>query len=262
MDLFAYLVRIHYLGSLQPDLDTLRRLHRAHMLAVPFENLDIPLGRSIILDEELLFTKIVTGRRGGFCYELNGLFAALLRRMGYRVDMLAARVADGEGGYGIEFDHLALLVHLDEPWLVDVGFGDSFIEPLRLGETRPQVQSHGAYMLRPEADRYLYMKQQGCAWLPQYIFTLQPYQLADFESACQYNQTSPQSSFTRRRVCSRATPDGRLTLSDGRLIHSVDGARQESEVRGEAEVARLLRQHFGVNLGIQGTKGWPVSSSQ
>src|SRR5215213_6707253 len=135
MDVQAYLRRINYRGELAPTVATLRELHRAHLLAVPFENLDIHLGRAILLDQDALFDKIVTRRRGGFCYELNGLFALLLRELGFEVTLLSAGVARAGGGFGPEFDHLTLLVKVPSAeamalylpsasWLADVGFGD------------------------------------------------------------------------------------------------------------------------------------------
>ena len=134
MDIDAYLDRINYHGSRAVNSETLRELQVAHLLAVPFENLSIHAHEPIVLDDEALFTKIVTKRRGGFCYEANGLFAALLRELGFDVVMLSAGVANAEGGFGPDFDHMALMVTLDERWLVDVGFGDSFREPLLLDE--------------------------------------------------------------------------------------------------------------------------------
>src|SRR5262249_8131930 len=135
VDVQKYLDRINYSGSLVPSIGTLRGLHRAHMLTVPFENLDIHLGRPILLDEEVFFDKIVSRRRGGFCYELNGLFAGLLRQIGFDVAMLSAGVAGADGRLSPDFDHMALLVALEDNWLADVGFGDSFIEPIRLGDS-------------------------------------------------------------------------------------------------------------------------------
>ena len=130
MNIPTYTQRIHYTGSLQPTLEVLRALHKAHMLAVPFENLDIHLGRPLSLEPETLYHKIVEEKRGGFCYELNGLFAFLLKEMGFTVDLLSAQVKS-QNGFGAPFDHLLLLVHLEEDWLVDVGFGASFLEPDR-----------------------------------------------------------------------------------------------------------------------------------
>src|SRR5512147_1356301 len=135
MDVQAYLRRIDYRGELDPTAATLHALHRAHLLSVPFENLDIHLSRPIVLDQDALFDKIVTRRRGGFCYELNGLFALLLEQLGYKVTRLAARVVGTDDSLGPQFDHLTLQVQCPDeshsPWLADVGFGDSFLEPLR-----------------------------------------------------------------------------------------------------------------------------------
>jgi N-hydroxyarylamine O-acetyltransferase len=244
----AYLERVGYRGFVEPDIHTLRALHRAHLQAVPFENLDIHLGRPIVLDEALLFDKIVTRRRGGFCYELNGLFSALLRHLGFKVWRLSARVVDGSGGYGPEFDHMTLLVELNERWLADVGFGDSFRDPLRLDERGEQVQGSGRYRV-VEGDDGLVLLQAGSeGWQPQYTFTLRPYELDDFAETCRYHQTSPDSSFTRRRVCTRATPVGRITLSDRKLIVTRNGSRQERLLESECEVYTALRDHFGIDL--------------
>src|SRR5918912_1986724 len=108
MDVAAYLDRIDYRGPLEPTAETLRRLHVAHLLAVPFENLNIGMGWPIVLDQDALFAKIVVRRRGGFCYELNGLFAALLRTLGFDVVMLSAGAASATAGFGPDFDHMAL----------------------------------------------------------------------------------------------------------------------------------------------------------
>ena len=121
-DAAAYLDRIGARAPERPDLPSLRRLMRSHLASVPFENLSIHLGEVIRLSDEALLGKIVDRRRGGFCYELNGAFAWLLRDLGYRVTMLGARVYGG-GQLGPPYDHMTLVVDLDEPWLVDVGFG-------------------------------------------------------------------------------------------------------------------------------------------
>jgi len=138
-DVSAYLARINYSGSTVPTCETLRSLHHAHLLTVPFENLDIGLGRPIVLDEDALVRKIVERRRGGFCYELNGAFAALLQAMGFRVSLLSARVSREAGGESPEFDHLTLRVDLKHPWLADVGFGELFLEPLRIEDGKSHL---------------------------------------------------------------------------------------------------------------------------
>jgi N-hydroxyarylamine O-acetyltransferase len=249
MDVAAYLKRINYDGPLAPSAETLRELHRAHMLSVPFENLDIHLGRPIILDESRILSKIVDRRRGGFCYELNGAFAALLRALGFDVSMLSAGVARAEGGFSPPFDHMTLLVRLDERWLADVGFGDSFREPLLLDYRQEQVQEDGAYQISSDDQHLILMQRDNAgAWKPQYRFNLQPYQYEDYKEMCHFHQTSPDSHFTQRRTCSLATQGGRITLTGMRLITTARGERQERELASEEEYATALREHFGVEL--------------
>lgn len=258
MDIKTYLKRIDYDGSCVPSTETLRDLQLAHLLSVPFENLSVHAKEPIILEEEALFNKVVGRRRGGFCYELNGLFAGLLRALGFKVEMLSAGVARGDGSYGPEFDHMALMVLLDEPWLVDVGFGDSFREPLRLNEPSVQPQHGRAYQFVPDGEnreKLILMEQKtgsgshadGSEWKPQYRFTLQPYHYPDYVGMCHYHQTSPHSSFTKRRVCTLATPQGRITLSETHLITTtLNGERQEREIANENDYATLLSEHFGI----------------
>lgn len=248
MNIKAYLERINYTGSLAPTAETLRDLQVAHLLAVPFENLSIHARQPILLEDEALFTKIVERRRGGFCYEANGLFAALLRELGFDVVMLSAGVANAEGGFGPDFDHMTLMVSLEQRWLVDVGFGDSFLEPLLLDERGEQAQGNRAYRIVAD-DAHLIMMQRdvGGEWAAQYRFTLQPHEYADYAGMCRYHQTSPQSHFTRARICSRATKEGRITLSEMRLITtSKNGGRQERTLTSQEEYATILREHFGI----------------
>jgi N-hydroxyarylamine O-acetyltransferase len=262
----AYLDRIGYRGSLEPTATTLEALQRAHLLAVPFENLDIGLGRPIVLDQAALFDKIVVRRRGGFCYELNGLFAALLHELGFEVALLAAGVARASGGFGPEYDHLTLLIreaatgetpatpfpHPPTPnpqaWLVDVGFGDSFRAPLPLIAGPEHAQDGRAYRLDRDGEHWTLWERAQADWEPQYRFTLRPRAFAEYAAMCRYHQTSPESSFTRKRVCSLAKPDGRITLSDLQLITTTNGARVERQLGGEQEFRAVLREQFGIDL--------------
>ena len=251
MNIKAYLQRIHYQGDLAPSAETLRLLQVAHLRTVPFENLSIHSGEPIVLDDEALFDKIVRRRRGGFCYELNGLFAALLRALGFDVAMLSAQVANAEGIFGPDFDHMTLMVTLADRWLVDVGFGDSFLEPLKLDEESEQIQGHRAYRIVREGEyRALMQRSNDDEWRQQYRFTLQPYQYSDYAEMCRYHQTSPQSHFTRARICSRATSEGRISLSEMRFITTTaDGKRQEQILTNQEEYATILRDQFGVCYG-------------
>ena len=254
MDIRTYLARIKYSSPVRTDLDTLRGLQLAHMLSVPLENLDIvPLRKPIHLDEESLWDKIVERRRGGFCYELNGLFAWLLKQIGFDVSYLNARVFNREGKLGIQFDHLVLLVRFpDQPslWLADVGFGDSFTQPLNFEDASEQVQGLRAYRLEQTPEgRIAWQRDYDGAWQRMFSFDLQPRNYpSDYEAGCRYHQTSPKSSFTRGSIVSMATPDGRATLEERRLIITKHGRREEKAVADQEDYTLLLKEHFGIVL--------------
>ncbi|HEU4507174.1 MAG TPA: arylamine N-acetyltransferase [Pyrinomonadaceae bacterium] len=249
MNTEAYLRRINYHGPLEPTAETLRALQVAHLRAVPFENLSIHAAEPIVLEEDALFTKIVENRRGGFCYEANGLFAGLLRALGFDVAMLAAGVARPDGGFGPDFDHMTLMVTLEQRWLVDVGFGESFVEPLLLDSRQVQVQGSRSFRIVEDGTHLIVMRRnEGEDWIPQYRFTLQPYTFFDYEEMCRFHQTSPESHFTRNTICSRLTEDGRITLSGMRLITTTgpQHLREERDLSSKEEYEQILRDQFGV----------------
>jgi N-hydroxyarylamine O-acetyltransferase len=248
----AHLARLGVPAPEAPTLGALASLHRAHLMRVPFENLDIALRRPIRLDLGSLFTKVVDRRRGGYCYELNGLFAALLRSLGYAVDLVSARVATAAGGLTDDFDHLALVVTSPElrgSVLADVGFGDGFIEPLPL---RDGVEAHDpgkdVGLVQGGQDWNYRERPAGGSWETRYVFTTTPHRLADFEPRNVWQQTSPESHFTRGQVASLLTATGRVTLSGRRLITTTHGRRDEREL-DETAVAAALSEHFGIVLG-------------
>ena len=249
MDVNAYLKRINYTGAVTRTPETLRSLQLAHLLTVPFENLSIHANEPIVLAKDPLFTKIVANRRGGFCYECNGLFAALLRALGFDVLMLAAGVARPDGSFGPKFDHMTLMVKLADRWLVDVGFGDSFVEPLLLDSRVDQVQGSRTFRIDDNKDHMILSRRNDAGdWQPQYCFTLQPYEFSDYEEMCRFHQTSPESHFTKGIVCSRATTAGRITLSDMRFI-TTSGSLQHREERtlsSREEFDRILTDQFGI----------------
>ena len=248
LDVRAYLDRIGYSGATEATAANLRALHRAHLLAVPFENLDISLGRKIVLDENAILKKIVELRRGGFCYELNCAFAALLRSLGFQVTLLSARVARDHGGEGPEFDHLTLRIDGEDTWLADVGFGDSFLEPLRLEAETEQPDPAGTFRLIDDGGRWR-MQKRGVEgnWTPQYSFSLQPRRFEEFAGMCHFHQTSPDSSFTQKRLCSLATREGRITLAERNLLVTRSG-RQETTMVSEEQREKVLQREFGIRL--------------
>jgi N-hydroxyarylamine O-acetyltransferase len=247
--LAAYLTRIGVTEPLALDAGALRGLHRAHLLAVPFENLSIHLGEPISLDEADLMDKIVSRRRGGFCYELNGAFACLLDRLGAQVRRVAARVyGSSDGGFGPPFDHLALLVALPDgtgPWLADVGFGSHSTYPL-LAETRAeQADPAGRFLVTGSPDGDLDVVKNG---QPQYRVELRERGLDDFVPTCWWQQTSPRSHFTRSLICSRLTDDGRISISGRRLIRTVAGQQTEQNLADDQAVLTAYQDHFGIEL--------------
>ena len=231
-----------YLGRIGASPgDGLRELQFAHLTAVPFENLSIHLGEPIVLEQPALYEKIVTRRRGGFCYELNGLFAELLAELGHRVELLSARVFDGDLP-GVPFDHLTLRV--DEVWLVDVGFGAFSHHPLRLDDSGVQNDPAGQFQVVALPCGDYDVVQDG---KPQYRVDGRPQALRDFVPTCWWHQTSPQSHFTQSLTCSLLTESGRITISGDRLIRTEHGRRSETTLASD-ELIDAYRRHFGFTL--------------
>ncbi|WP_454877679.1 arylamine N-acetyltransferase family protein [Serratia inhibens] len=251
MDRQRYLQHIGFAGIPQADLLTLQQLHRCHMLSVPFENLSIIYRQGIHLEEPALFNKIVERNRGGFCYELNRLFAALLKDIGFNVQFISGEIRARDGSFGAPFDHMALKVELDQPYLVDVGFGDSFLTPLKITTTEQQPQTSGTFHLEQEGETYYLERRNGdnrSHAKTLYRFTLQAREPSEFDGMCHYHSTSPQSHFTQRLVCSRPTENGRVTLSENKLIITEDHQRHESTLHSEDERRAALMRYFRIDL--------------
>jgi N-hydroxyarylamine O-acetyltransferase len=241
----AYLRRLGVVVNGPPDADLLRALQAAHLRSVPFENLDIHLGVPIVLEPTRLVAKLTDRHRGGFCYELNGALAMLLEDLGFSVRRMEARVYGRGGEVSIPFDHLCLRVDLDDPWLVDIGFGACFDEPLRLVPDVGQTDPTGSFRIGQRDDGWLDLVENGVA---QYRFSPEPRALADFADACVHHQTSPESHFTQNPVCTLRTGTGRVTLRGTSLIVTEDGRRHESELTDLDELRRTYREAFGIQL--------------
>jgi N-hydroxyarylamine O-acetyltransferase len=242
-----YLARIGLARPVSPDLQALRDLQAAHLLAVPFENLSIHLGEPIVLDQADLVTKVVRMRRGGFCYELNGAFAGLLTALGFRVSLLSARVFGADEQPGPPFDHMTLRVDLAEPWLSDVGFGRFATQPLRLTFPGDQPDPSGTFRVAdsPSGHSELDIFHDG---EPAYRVDPRPYELHDFAPTCWWQQTFPGSHFRKSLTCSISTRSGRITLSGDRLIVTEDGHREERSLTSDAEILAAYRRYFGITL--------------
>ena len=258
MDVQSYLDRINYSGDTTPTIENLNRIHEAHLLTVPFENLDIHLGRPIKLDKARIFRKIVGDRRGGFCYEMNGLFSWLLEQLGYDVTLLSSRSVGADGTLGIEHDHLMLQVkcpadsaeQANIPWLTDIGWGDNFHTPKRLDQMGVE-QDDGLrlYKIEEAEDGFFIMSQRNYeeVWEKQYRFSLRPHHYSEYAKACHHHQTSPDSHFPKKRVCTMATPNGRITLSDDKIIITASGVKHAETITAD-QFDPLLKKHFGIIL--------------
>jgi N-hydroxyarylamine O-acetyltransferase len=240
-----YLDRIGVAPGGEPDIGRLADLQERHLHAVPFENLSVHLSEPVELIPDALVDKIVERNRGGFCYELNGAFGALLTALGYDVTMLSARAATLDG-FGPPFDHLALRVDVDgEPWLADVGFGRFSHRPIRLAERGEQKDPAGTFLVTEEPDGDLTVLLNGAR---EYRLETRPRTLADFEPTCWWHRTSPKSHFTRSLVCSRLTDTGRVTLSGRTLIVTGEEGKREQVLDSDADVLDAYRRHFGISL--------------
>ena len=249
MNVEKYLARLGLLpDDLEPSDEVLRLLQRRHLQSVPFENLDIQWKRPIVLDIEKFYEKIVEDRRGGFCYELNGLFNGLLRSLGFHTRLVSARVFNGDE-HGPEFDHAAIIVTIgDDEYLADVGFGDFSAEPLRYGLGVEQQDSAGMFVIRRFDDAYMEVaKKDGPEWKSEYIFKDVPRELYEFAEMCDFQQFSPDSHFTNGKVCSILTEGGRKTLRDRKIILTFGESKTETEFEGEEEFERILKEEFGID---------------
>ncbi|CAN5662957.1 arylamine N-acetyltransferase [soil metagenome] len=248
MDKNSYLGRIGITeNEIAPTLQNLKLLQRQHLLNVPFENLDIHWKRPILLDKGKFYQKIVGEHRGGFCYELNELLNELLKEIGYKTKIVSARVSNGKD-FGAEYDHLAILAEIGgEEFLVDAGFGDFTAEPLRFVLDEEQPDETGIFKLTKHDEEYFgVVKKDGDEWKSEYIFKNMNRDLSEFAGMCQFHQTSLESHFTRGKVCSLMTNDGRKTLTDKKFIETKNGVKHETEIGSEDEFNQCLEREFKI----------------
>lgn len=248
MDVSAYLERIDYNGRLSPDYATLEALHFAHATHIPFENLDILLGRRISLDKNAIEAKLVSARRGGYCFEQNTLFATVLRELGFRVTALAARVRNRQTRL-LPRTHMCLCVHIgDTNWIADVGFGgEGLLMPVSMNGEAVQ-QYLWKYRLSQESEGVWVLQLAGDGWGDLYAFTLEPQHHVDFEMANYYVSTYPESPFVRSLTVQLPRPDCRQILRNRELVTNSGKNFERVVLRDDDELLSVLASHFGLSF--------------
>ena len=245
-----YLDRIKYKGLLEPNLDLLKQLQRSHLLNILFENLDIHYNTAIELNINQIFEKVILNNRGGFCYELNGLFFELLCTLGFNAKRVSARVFDSDKGYGPEFDHMSIIVKIENTeYLTDVGFGEFAFEPLELKIGKIQNDERGTFVINNYEEQYLRVnKVEDGLSTPEYIFSVQERNFSEYEKMCHYHQSDPRSHFTRKLLISRPTKSGRITISGNMIKVQENNTTVEKEIKDDSDFAKVLWDNFSIRL--------------
>jgi N-hydroxyarylamine O-acetyltransferase len=250
-DLDSYFARIGYDGPRSPTLETLRAIQLLHPQAIAFENLNPLLGLPVSLDIESLQQKLIWSRRGGYCFEHNGVLLHVLRALGFRVSGLAARVVwNNPPGSIPPRSHMVLRVELDEGiYLADVGFGMSPTAPLRLETGIEQPTPHEPFRLMEKGGHYTLQCNLKGQWTSFYIFDLQEQAPIDYQVANHYVSTLPTSHFVVSLIAARATADGRCGLRNNRLsIHRLSGDSEQRVLSSAAEISTALDDLLGVTV--------------
>ena len=249
LDIGPYLQRVGYAGALSATLETLRQLQFAHAQRIPFENLDILLGRPVLLDHESIWNKLVVNGRGGYCFEQNRLFATVLENLGFQVTCLAGRVQMGSQKIRPR-THMLLMVHLGgEDWLADVGFGgESLFYPLRFKVDEVQPQFGWRYRITAQRDYYTLQSMRPAGWFDLYRFTLEPRHPIDYEVANHYTSTHSQSRFMQNLIAALPSPEARVSLWNRTLLVQTPSGTAEMPVENDEDLVRLLDERFGLHV--------------
>jgi N-hydroxyarylamine O-acetyltransferase len=241
----AYARRIGWSGPLSPDLRTLKGLHRAHLLNIPYENLDVQMGRVITTDPLDAFEKIVTRTRGGWCYEMNGLFGLALESIGFKVMRMAGGVMREMRGDDAIGNHLILKIGLDEPYLADVGFGDGFVEPVPI---RPHEFSQNGFQFRLEnlGGDWWRAHSHPLGGAKSYDFRIGPADEDLLRRRCEFLQSNPESSFVLNAVIQKHFED-HICAMRGRTLRRIDAQGAiERLIGSKKEWVDALATNFGL----------------
>jgi N-hydroxyarylamine O-acetyltransferase len=259
----AYFARIGYAGPREPSLPVLHALTAAHVQAIPFENLDVLLGRPIDLDPAAVFEKLVHERRGGYCFEQNGLFLQVLSELGFEVAPISARVRVHRPRDVLPpRTHVFLRVEIDgESWLTDVGVGGlSLTSAISLADGPEQLTPHEPRRLVSEGSRWFHQVRFGDEWHDLCEFTLEEMPMIDRELANWYTSAHPQSHFKNRLMVARATATGRLAVLNHEFtVRGPDGRADTRNLDSPEALLGVLAEHFGLRFASDTRFGPPGS---
>ncbi|MDE2488732.1 MAG: arylamine N-acetyltransferase [Alphaproteobacteria bacterium] len=255
MDLAAYFDRIGFAGAAKPDLATLTALHRAHLYSIPYENFEVQFGHPLTIDPRAAYEKIVNRRRGGWCFEMNGLFAAALEAIGFRVTRLAGGVRRDLLGEAMVGTHLVLKVDLDRPWIADVGFGDGALDPFPLCEG-PIRNGGFDYRLERLPDGWWRFHHHALGGAPSFDFTEEAADPALLAEKCEWLQTWEKSPFVLTATAQRHRPGEVLVLKSRRLRRIRPDGVDDHLLGCADELVHVLARDFGLDLP-EAASLWP-----
>jgi len=250
MDLGKYLKRISFSGKLEPTTECLIKLHECHVMSIPFEALDIEFGKTISLDINKIYKKVVLNKRGGYCYELNQLFNHLLTEIGFESQLISARVVKDKKQWP-EFDHMAIVVKLDSLWLVDIGYGDLFIKPIKIELNTVQKDRNKTYKIISLQENELLLTEslaKSNSFIPKYQFNTIPRSPADFEEQNTFKQTSAESHFVKNRICTLPIKNGRKTILNNTFKVIFNQETTEKEITSYKELQTILFKEFDIKI--------------
>ena len=255
MHVQTYLKLIDCENFLTASLQSLKQLQRANMFRIPFENIDVQLSIPIHLHLPTLYKKVVEEHRGGYCYELNSLFNWLLQKLGFVSQLISARVVNNNQP-GPEFDHMAILVKMENGWLLDVGFGDLFLDPIEIKPDVVQTDGANYFMIKEcEGGGYsLWMSATGIRYEEKYRFNLNPVRMKDFEEQNRWKQTSPDSHFVKNLICTLPIPKGRKTILNQRFLERAGNERKMETFDNTEDLLQCLRAEFGIDISTHEPK--------
>lgn len=250
MNIEKYIQRIGHKHQLSISHECLKSLHQCHVMTIPFEALDVQLNRTIKLDLESIYDKVILKNRGGFCYELNYLFYSFLTQIGFDCSMVSSRIFDN-GSYGPEFDHMSIVVKLEEDWLVDIGFGDLFIEPLKIHSNQNQEDRFRTYKIQElKGEEFLLLEslKNKNDFRKKYIFNLKTRSIDAFSDQCHYKQFSPESYFVKNRICTLPTAFGRKTIMNDVFKVKFNDQVKKIKINNKTELIKILKEEFNVSI--------------